>query len=231
MSDANKNVSKLYEQLSIEEKNFNRPEKSVTLLAVSKTRTPEEILAVAEQGQRDFGENYIQEALDKIKVLVDHKLIWHFIGAIQSNKTEDIAKNFDWAHTIEREKIARRLNDQRPDGLPPLNVCIEVNISEEETKSGVTLEELPALAKLISEMPRLRLRGLMALPAPTTDFEAQRKPFRQLAEVLKQLQSDGFDLDTLSIGTTADYKAAIAEGATIIRLGTAIFGPRPPKKV
>ena len=226
MSDASKSISIFYEQLSIDDKKINRPAKSVTLLAVSKTRTPEEIQAVVAQGQRDFGENYVQEALDKIKALADHKLIWHFIGAIQSNKTQLIAKNFDWVHTIEREKIALRLNNERPDNLPRLNVCIQVNISEEETKSGVTLKELPVLVKRISEMPRLRLRGLMALPAPTNDFEAQRKPFRQLAEALKQLQSHGFDLDTLSIGTTADYKAALAEGATIIRLGTAIFGPR-----
>ena len=128
---------------------------------------PEEILVVAAQGQSHFGENYIQEALTKIKILAEHKLVWHFIGTIQSNKTADIAKHFDWVHTVEREKIACRLNDQRPDSLPPLNVCIEVNISKEATKSGVTLEELPALAKRVTEMPKLRLRGLMALPSPT----------------------------------------------------------------
>lgn len=230
-SPAPTTISTLYEKLATEEKKFNRQPQSVNLLAVSKTRTPEEILAVAAQGQINFGENYIQESLEKVKTLAKHKLIWHFIGAIQSNKTADIAKNFDWVHTVEREKIAQRLNDQRPDDLPPLNVCIEVNISGEDTKSGISLEELPALAKCINDMPRLCLRGLMALPAPTDDFEAQRKPFQQLAEALQQLQSDGLKLDTLSIGTTADYKAAIAEGATIVRLGTAVFGARPAKKL
>ena len=229
MNDPAKNVTTIYEQIAAEAQRFNRATKSVTLLAVSKTRTPEAILAVAEQGQQDFGENYLQEALEKIKILKEHQLVWHFIGTIQSNKTADIAQNFDWVHTVEREKIARRLNEQRPETLAPLNVCIEVNISGETTKSGVTLEELPGLAKLITAMPKLHLRGLMALPAPTNDFEAQRKPFRQLAEALKQLQGDGMELDTLSIGTTADYKAAIAEGASIVRLGTAIFGERLPK--
>ena len=223
------NISALYKQITTNVTKYHRNHEDITLIAVTKTRTPEEILAAAAEGQHDFGENYLQEALDKIKVLAEHKLVWHFIGNIQSNKTASIAENFDWVHTIDRQKIAQRLNDQRPEHLPLLNVCIEVNLSQEITKSGISLDEMPALAKYISQTPRLSLRGLMTLPAPATDFETQRKPFRQLADALKKLQSEGFAVDTLSMGTTADYKAAIAEGATMVRLGTAIFGPRAKK--
>ena len=229
MNNIADNISTLYKAIAAEAAKYHRKSQSIRLIAVSKTRAPEEILAAAAGGQRDFGENYLQEAVDKIKVLAEqteHQFIWHFIGTIQSNKTMHIAENFDWVHTIDRAKIAQRLNDQRPENLPPLNVCIEVNLSQESTKSGISLEELPALAKVVSEMPRLRLRGLMSLPAPETDFAAQRKPFRQLADALQKLQSEGFAVDTLSMGTTADYKAAIAEGATMVRLGTAIFGAR-----
>ena len=226
MKDIANNISALYKQITVDAAKYHRNREDITLIAVSKTRTPEEILAAAAGGQRDFGENYLQEALDKINILAEQKLTWHFIGNIQSNKTAPIAENFDWVHTIDRKKIAQRLNDQRPAHLPSLNVCIEVNLSQENTKSGISLAEIPTLAKSINQMPKLRLRGLMALPAPATDFEIQRKPFRQLADALKKLQNEGFAVDTLSMGTTADYKAAIAEGTTMVRLGTAVFGPR-----
>lgn len=211
------------EQLTTE---FGRTSDSVQLLAVSKTRTPEEIEALADQGQRIFGENYLQEAIDKIRRLKHRNLKWHYIGRIQSNKTRPIAEHFDWVHTVDRLKIARRLSEQRPDDLPDLNICLQVKTSEEETKGGVSFESLPKLAKAVSNLPRLKLRGLMTLPAPTDDFALQREPFRKLREALDSLRQQGFDLDTLSMGTTNDYRAAIAEGATIVRLGTALFGPR-----
>lgn len=206
---------------------YNRNPQEIQLIAVSKTRGTEEIQAVVRQGQKHFGENYVQEAVKKIEALEDHDLSWHFIGSIQSNKTADIARYFSWVHTVDREKTALRLDQQRPQSLPPLNVCIEVNISGEASKSGVFPEDLPKLAKKVRDLSRLRFRGLMALPTPVFGFEEQREPFHRLAAACKDLQRNGFDLDTLSMGTTADYPAAIAEGATMIRLGTAIFGPRP----
>ncbi len=214
------------QRIAAAEARFNRPPGSVTLLAVSKTRTPSEILAMVSQGQRRFAENYLQEALPKIQALEAHDLEWHFIGKVQSNKTAETACHFDWVHTIERERIARRLNDQRPESAPPLNVLIEVNIDEEPTKSGLLLNELPGLLEAVVQYPRLRLRGLMALPAPSTDFESQRLPFRRLAQALAALRNLGLELDTLSMGTSDDFEAAIAEGATLVRIGTAIFGSR-----
>lgn len=211
------------------ERRYNREPGSVQLLAVTKTRTAAEIRAVAALGQPCFAENYLQEALTKLDELAAEDLEWHFIGAIQSNKTDAIARRFAWVHTLDREKLARRLNDQRPDDLPPLQVCIQINISDEASKSGIALAELPDLAATIAGLPRLTLRGLMTLPAPTLDFEEQRQPFRRLAAALKDLRQRGFGVDTLSMGTSDDFEAAIAEGATLIRLGTSIFGPRPPK--
>lgn len=219
-------LAAIRQRIAETEARFNRPPGSVILLAVSKTRTPFEILAVASQGQRRFAENYLQEALPKIQALEAHDLEWHFIGKVQSNKTEEIARYFDWVHTIERERIARRLNDQRPGSLPPLNVCIQVNIDKEPTKSGVLLDELPGLFEAVARYPRLRLRGLMALPAPSKDFESQRLEFRRLAQALAAFRNLGLTLDTLSMGTSDDFEAAIAEGATLVRIGTAIFGPR-----
>jgi hypothetical protein len=199
---------------------------SVKLLAVSKKMPLEAILEAATAGQRDFGENFVQEGVAKIIDCGRDDLVWHFIGHLQSNKTRDVARNFDWVHTVERLKIARRLSDQRADDAAPLNVCIEVNIDDESNKSGISPADVPALAQAITELPRLRLRGLMCLPAIRTDFEEQRKPFRALRGLLESLNGQGLKLDTLSMGMSADYVAAIHEGATIVRIGTALFGSR-----
>lgn len=209
------------------EKLAGRPPGSVQLLAVSKTRPVKDIREALEAGQKRFGENYLQDALPKIKALEGEPIEWHFIGPIQSNKTREIARHFDWVHSVDRLKIARRLDEQRPPDLPPLNICLQVNTSGEATKSGVTIDECEALARTIAELPRLKLRGLMTIPAPADD-EAQRQiPFRQLHRLYEQLNQQGLKLDTLSMGMTNDMEAAIAEGATIVRIGTAIFGPRP----
>ena len=204
---------------------------SVGLLAVSKTQAPAALQAAYAWGQRSFGENYLQEALDKQQQLAHLTDIeWHFIGPIQSNKTRAIAENFDWVHSIDREKIAQRLNDQRPAKLQPLQVCIQVNIDEESTKAGVSLVDLPALVAVISQMPRLRLRGLMALPAATNDLVQQRAAFARLRVALNELQdtTPELQLDTLSMGMSGDLAAAIAEGATWVRVGSDIFGARQP---
>jgi pyridoxal phosphate enzyme (YggS family) len=207
-----------------------RAPQSVSLLAVSKTFGPEAVLEAAEAGQRAFGENYLQEALDKIAAVraarPDLLLEWHFIGPIQSNKTRPIAESFDWVHAVDREKIARRLSEQRPAHLPPLNVCLQVNISGEDSKSGVAPEEVAALAQQVAGMPKLKLRGLMAIPEPEEDIKRQRAPLRRMHELLASLQAQGLALDTLSMGMSSDLEAAVAEGATIVRIGTAIFGQR-----
>src|SRR5690606_28609504 len=176
----------------------------------------------------DIGENYLQEALPKQAALADLPLTWHFIGPIQSNKTRDIASHFAWVHSVDRDRIARRLNDQRPGHLPPLNVCIQVNIDDEDSKSGVTPEEVPALAALIHSLPRLQLRGLMTIPRADA-ADGNRAAFRRLAMTLSQLRHTIAAPDTLSMGMSDDFEVAIAEGATLIRLGTALFGPRPAK--
>jgi hypothetical protein len=209
------------------EQEFGRPEGSVALLAVSKGRSSAEVRAAADCGQRDFGENYAQEALPKIRALDDPRLSWHFIGPVQSNKTRDIALHFQWVHSVDRVRIARRLDAARPAGQPPLNVCIQMNIDGEDSKSGVEADGLHELAAAIAVLPQLRLRGLMTLPAPAREFDAQRRPFRRLREHLEELNRGGFGLDTLSMGTTDDMRAAIAEGATLVRIGTGVFGPRP----
>lgn len=196
----------------------------VLLVAVSKTFAPERVREAAAAGQRDFGENYVQEALDKIAALGDLALTWHFIGPIQSNKTRAIAEHFHWVHSIDRLKIAERLSSQRPPDLPPLQVCLQVNVSGEASKSGVAPQEVGALARAISNLPSLRLRGLMAIPEPTDDVALQRSRFRLLRELR---DSAGIPLDTLSMGMSDDLEAAVAEGATIIRVGRAIFGARP----
>ncbi|RTZ60573.1 MAG: YggS family pyridoxal phosphate-dependent enzyme [Gammaproteobacteria bacterium] len=198
----------------------------VRLIAVSKTRSADDIRSIHELGQTAFGENYVQEALDKIRQLRSLPLEWHFIGSIQSNKTREIAAHFDWVHSIDRLKIARRLNDQRPAQREPLDVCLEVNISEQAGKSGVLLQQLPQLAEQVDQLPRLRLRGLMAIPQKATEFDEQRAIFRRMREALLDLNRQGLDLDTLSMGMSGDMEAAIAEGATMVRIGTDIFGPR-----
>ena len=209
---------------------YDREPHSVTLLAVSKTRSSEELRAMAAQGIHRFGENYLQEALQKIEALDDLTLEWHFIGPIQSNKTRPLAEHFDWVHTVERLKIARRLSEQRPAHLPPLQLCLQVNISGEQSKSGVSLAELPQLAHEVARLPHVQLRGLMAIPAPADNFEQQRLPFAQLRQALERLRGEGLELDTLSMGMSDDLEAAIAEGATLVRIGTALFGPRPSKR-
>ncbi len=207
----------------------SRPADSVSLLAVSKTRPASDVLTLYRLGQRRFGENYLQEALAKIRELKDYDIEWHFIGPFQSNKTRDIAAHFAWVHSVERLKIARRLSEQRPDGLPALNICLQVNVSGEASKSGCALEELPQLAHEVAGLPKLRLRGLMAIPAPNDDPAQQRHPFRLLREALEGLNREGLALDTLSMGMSGDLEAAIAEGATLVRIGTALFGPRAPR--
>ncbi len=202
----------------------------VRLLAVSKTFGAEAVLEASQAGQQAFGENYLQEALDKMDTLNELapglKLEWHFIGPIQSNKTRPIAENFDWVHAVDREKIAQRLSVQRPSHLPRLNICLQVNISGEASKSGVTPEDVLSLAKAVVALPNLRLRGLMAIPEPADDFDAQRKPFAALRNLFEQLKAAGLPVDTLSMGMSSDMQAAIAEGATLVRIGTAIFGER-----
>lgn len=207
-----------------------RPPAEVRLLAVSKTFPAEAVLEAISAGQYAFGENYLQEALDKMTAvsaaLPEREIEWHFIGPIQSNKTRPIAAHFDWVHTVERIKIAERLSEQRPAERGPLNICLQVNISGEVSKSGVTPAELPALARLVAQLPRLRLRGLMAIPEPEPDAERQRAAFRRLRVLADALRADGIAVDTLSMGMSADLGAAIAEGSTMVRVGSAIFGSR-----
>ncbi|USX13612.1 YggS family pyridoxal phosphate-dependent enzyme [Oxalobacteraceae bacterium OTU3CAMAD1] len=206
---------------------------TVQLLAVSKTFGPEAVLEAVQAGQRAFGENYLQEALDKIAALSaqPEPLEWHFIGPIQSNKTRPIAEHFDWVHTVEREKVAQRLSEQRPAGMAPLQICLQVNISGEASKSGVAPEEVATLAHKVAALPNLTLRGLMAIPEPAVEFERQRAAFARLRTLYEQLRADGLALDTLSMGMSADMRAAIFEGATIVRVGSAIFGSRTYNKV
>jgi pyridoxal phosphate enzyme (YggS family) len=203
----------------------NRTDK-VHLLAVSKAQPAEKLRTAYLAGQKLFGENYVQEAINKQAELLDCNIEWHFIGPIQSNKTALIAQHFDWVHSVDRLKIAHRLNEARPENLPPLNVCIQINSSQEGTKSGVDIDSLGVFAKEISAMPKLKLRGVMAIPAPAQDFAKQRTQFKIVADAYKNLQQQGFELDMLSIGMSDDYVAAIQEGATIVRIGSAIFGLR-----
>lgn len=239
MSRIADNMQGVHARIADAAEKVSRDVQTISLLAVSKTFDAQAVLAAAQAGQREFGENYLQESLEKIDELarlqnngdmpagVDASLLkWHFIGPIQSNKTRPLAEHFDWVHSVDREKIAQRLSEQRPPQLPPLNICIQVNISGEDSKSGVAPADVAALARTIAGLPRLRLRGLMAIPRAADAFEAQRVPFRALHMLYLQLQKEGLPLDTLSIGMSADLEAAIAEGATIVRIGSAIFGQR-----
>lgn len=220
------NIANLLQRVRLGAQKSQRGDSDILLLAVSKTRPAEDIRAAYNCGLREFGESYLQEALPKMAALEDLDLTWHFIGPIQSNKTRPIAEHFDWVHSVGRSKIARRLNEQRPDGLAPLQVCLQVNISGEDTKSGAALEELPQLVRDILTLPRLKLRGLMAIHAATDNVQLQRQSFVRLRTALEQLQAIAPGMDTLSMGMSGDMEAAIAEGATIVRVGTAIFGDR-----
>ena len=227
MENVARNLAAVHARMEAAAERAGRTPGSIRLLAVSKTQPAEVLAAAWDAGQRDFGENYLQEALPKIAALAERDLHWHFIGGLQSNKTRAVAERFDWVHTLDRESIARRLSDQRPAELPPLHVCLQVNVSDEGSKGGVAPERLPELAAAVADMPRLKLRGLMSIPAPAEGLDAQRAPHRRLRELLEQLNRRGHGLDTLSMGMSDDLEAAIIEGSTLIRIGTAIFGARP----
>ncbi|BBU42278.1 MULTISPECIES: YggS family pyridoxal phosphate-dependent enzyme [Pseudomonas] len=223
MSTLADNLSAISARIANAAQAAGRDPASVQLLAVSKTKPASAIREVHAAGVRDFGENYLQEALTKQQALSDLPLIWHFIGPIQSNKTKAIAEHFDWVHSVDRLKIAQRLSEQRPAGLAPLNICLQVNVSGEDSKSGCAPADLPALAKAVAALPNLRLRGLMAIPEPTDDRAAQEAAFSSLRALQKGLD---LGLDTLSMGMSHDLEAAIAQGATWVRIGTALFGAR-----
>jgi len=207
---------------------YQHPSHSVQLLAVSKTQPVERLLEAYHAGQRAFGENYLQEARKKQDVLSALDIEWHFIGPIQSNKTREIATHFQWVHSVDRLKIAKRLSEQRPDSMPPLSICLQMNIDKETSKSGVTVEDLPELVEAVHQLPNITLRGFMAIPTKQETFTAQREAFSLLAQTKEQLQASipSLTLDTLSMGMSNDLEAAIAEGATIVRVGSAIFGSR-----
>lgn len=226
MSAIATNLQAVRQRIADAARAVGRKPESVQLLAVSKTWPADAVLTAADAGQHAFGENYVQEALRKMSELQHRRLEWHFIGPVQSNKTRAVAEHFDWVHSVDRLKIAERLCAQRPAHLPPLQVCIEVNVSGEHSKSGCPPDGAAALCGAVAALPRLRLRGLMAIPAPAEVFEQQRRPFRTLRQLFEQVQSDGLPVDTLSMGMSHDLEAAIAEGASIVRVGTAIFGTR-----
>jgi pyridoxal phosphate enzyme (YggS family) len=213
-------------RISIAARAAGRSPESIQLLAVSKNWPLNCVFDAADAGQQAFGENYVQEGVEKMLAAVDRKLEWHFIGPLQSNKTRLVAEHFDWAHSVDRLKIAERLSSQRPGNLAPLQVCVQVNVSGEASKSGCAPEEALSLCQVVSKLPGLRLRGLMAIPEASDDVAAQRAPFRSLREIYEQIRAAGLPLDTLSMGMSHDLEAAVAEGATIVRIGTAIFGER-----
>jgi len=226
MSPITANLQAVRSRIESATRDAGRPPHSVALVAVSKTIATAAVREAAASGQRDFGENYVQEGVEKIHALAGLALVWHYIGPIQSNKTRAIAEHFDWVHSIERAKIAARLSEARDPARGELQVCIQVNVSGEETKSGVAPDEAALLARLVCKLPRLKLRGLMTVPEPTPDAQLQRRRFAQLRELRDGLNREGFAMDTLSMGMSADLEAAIAEGATMVRVGTAIFGER-----
>ena len=226
MSSIGGNLQVVRARIAAAARSAGREPGDIALLAVSKAFAAGEVHAAYAAGQREFGENYVQEAMQKIAALSALPLIWHFIGPIQSNKTRAIAEHFDWVHSVERDKIALRLAEARPAGRDPLDICLQVNLSGEKSKSGAAPEALRSLAELVRASPRLRLRGLMAIPEPSDDIVLQRRHFRALRLLLEQLNAAGFGLDTLSMGMSQDLEAAVMEGATIVRIGTAIFGER-----
>lgn len=228
------NLERIQTEIRDYETKFGRPSQSVQLLAVSKTKPNQAILDALNAGHRQFGENYVQEGVEKIQYFQEHHsqfdIEWHFIGPIQSNKTKPIAENFDWVHSVERAKIAKRLSDQRGQDRAPLQVLIQVNTSAEESKSGVNEQEVLELAKTISELPNITLRGLMSIPANVQDYQQQLKAFNQLRALFDQLKSQYSEVDTLSMGMSGDMQAAVESGSTMVRIGTAIFGARDYKK-
>lgn len=226
MTTISANLQAVLARIDAAARQFGRNPDDISLLAVSKTWPASDVREAVLAGHRTFGENYVQEGVEKVAELAAQGLEWHFIGPLQSNKTRRVAESFDWVHSVDRLKIAERLAEQRPEALPPLQICLQVNVSGEDTKSGLSIEEAPELARQIVHLPRLRLRGLMAIPAPVEDFEQQRQAFRTLAMLFDRLKNEGLPLDTLSMGMTHDLEAAIAEGATLVRVGTAIFGER-----
>ncbi len=219
-------IDKVLTRIAAAATQASRLSEDITLIAVSKTKPASDIEAAAACGLKDFGENYLQEALDKIQALQAFELTWHFIGPIQSNKTRPIAEHFDWVHSVDRLKIAQRLSDQRPAHLGPLNICLQVNISNEDTKSGVSAEQAPELAKVIATLPNIRLRGVMAIPQPSDDPTEQAAAFEAVAALFNTLRLTNPELDTLSMGMSQDLEAAIAAGSTMVRIGTDIFGAR-----
>lgn len=221
-----KNLIQIKQHIANLAEKYGRNPHEIQLLAASKGQSVEKIVIAFDEGQRLFGENYLQEALLKMQLLAVKPIEWHFIGTIQANKTRKIAKNFSWVHSVSNAKIAKRLHDQRNAHLQPLNICIEVNISNEPHKSGAAPQEVLSLCQYCLHLPRLRVRGLMAIPAPQKNFEDMRAQFHKVAELANQLRAEKIPLDTLSMGMSEDFEAAIAEGATIVRIGTAIFGPR-----
>lgn len=227
-------VARVRDRIEAAERRFGRPPGSVALLAVAKTKPASLVRAAWAAGQRLIGENFVQEAAAKLDALADLSgpggIEWHFVGALQSNKSRTVAERFDWVHTVDRIRIARRLNDQRPAWAQPLNVCLQVDVSREASKSGVRIDGASDLAAAVADLPHLRLRGLMALPRPHAGFDEQRAALRPLVEVYERLRAAGHPLDTLSMGMTGDLEAAVAEGATIVRVGTAVFGPREPRR-
>ncbi|WP_318433970.1 YggS family pyridoxal phosphate-dependent enzyme [Photobacterium leiognathi] len=230
MTSIKQNIAEVIHQITLATEKCGRAADSVQLLAVSKTKPVEAIEDAIAAGQYAFGENYVQEGVDKVNHFSTHSaknlLVWHFIGPIQSNKTRLVAEHFDWVHSIDRVKTAKRLSDQRPANMAPLQVLLQVNSNDEETKSGVSLAELPALAAEIAAMPNIELRGLMSIPQPATDFDSQFATFKTLSDALEQLKTIYPQVDTLSMGMSDDMEAAIAAGSTIVRIGTAIFGAR-----
>lgn len=227
MADIDNRLAAVRQRIREAEQTAQRTAHSVRLLAVSKTFGADAVRAAYAAGQREFGESYVQEALTKHEQLRDLPLIWHFIGPLQSNKTRAVAEHFDWVHGVDREKIAARLDQQRPAALPPLQICVQVNISGEASKSGCAPAQAAALCETIRALPRLRLRGLMAIPEPGADDP--RAPFHALRELHESLRRQGYELDTLSAGMSDDLEAAVAEGSTLVRIGTAIFGSRTRK--
>lgn len=221
-----KNLVSIHQIIQQSAAKAGRNPADICLLAVSKTRPAADIETAFQTGQNDFGENYLQEALEKIQSLHDLPLTWHYIGRIQSNKTRPIAENFSWVHTLDSFKHARRLSEQRPENLLPINTCIQVNIDDEQSKGGVPADQVKQLAMQIRGLPGIKLRGLMTIPQATNDRDKQRQSFHNLAELMNHLNRDGFSLDTLSMGMSGDLDIAIEEGATIVRIGTAIFGQR-----